>query len=404
MLLTLAWKNLWRNKTRTAITMAAVFFAVLLSVFASSLKTGIFDNLIKNVVSFYTGYIQVHQSGYWDEQVLDNGMAFNETVRTKILEVPGISGVSPRLETFGLIATGENTRGCMVVGVDPEQEHVVTALRNKLKAGQYLSSDDREVLLAQGLSERLRAGTGDTVFLIGQGYHGSTAAGRFRVKGILKFGSPQLNNQVIYLSYPAARELYSAENLATSAVISLQQPSAMQQTAENLQKKLGPDYEVMRWDELMPDVKQHIETDTNNMQYVQGILYMLVSFGIFGTLLMMMVERRYELGMLVAIGMKKWKLCLLMVIESVLTVLGGCLFGLLLSIPVVFYFNRYPMRIGGEFGAVYERFGFEAIFPTSMHPEIFINQGITVLLIGLALSAYPVIQVLRIDPTKAMKR
>lgn len=403
-LISLAWKNLWRNKSRTAITMAAVFFAVILSVFTSSLKDGIFDNLVKNVVSFYTGYIQVHKNGYWDEQVLDNSMDFNENVNFQLLNIENVSGAAPRLETFGLIATDKNTKGCMVVGIDPEKEHLVTSLKDKIIKGSYLETDDKEVLLSAGLADRIKAEINDTVYLIGQGYHGATAAGRFIVKGMVKFGSPELNNQIMYLSLPAAAELFSAEGLATSAVISMKNPKLLQKTVNAIEQKLGNGYEAMSWEVMLPDVKQHIESDSKSMKYIQGILYMLVSFGIFGTLLMMMVERKYELGMLVAIGMKKSKLSLIIIIESILTVLGGCLLGLMTSIPIIYYFNKKPLVMGGEIAAIYEKFGFEAVFPTSTSPYNFYYQGITVVIIGLLLSLYPVYKIFTIDPATSMKR
>lgn len=403
-LISLAWKNLWRNKSRTAITMAAVFFAVILSVFTSSLKDGIFDNLVKNVVSFYTGYIQVHKNGYWDEQVLDNSMDFNENVNFQLLNIENVSGAAPRLETFGLIATDKNTKGCMVVGIDPEKEHLVTSLKDKIIKGSYLETDDKEVLLSAGLADRIKAEINDTVYLIGQGYHGATAAGRFIVKGMVKFGSPELNNQIMYLSLSAAAELFSAEGLATSAVISMKNPKLLQKTVNAIEQKLGNGYEAMSWEVMLPDVKQHIESDSKSMKYIQGILYMLVSFGIFGTLLMMMVERKYELGMLVAIGMKKSKLSLIIIIESILTVLGGCLLGLMTSIPIIYYFNKKPLVMGGEIAAIYERFGFEAVFPTSTSPYNFYYQGITVVIIGLLLSLYPVYKIFTIDPATSMKR
>lgn len=403
-LLSLAWKNLWRNKTRTAITMAAVYFAVILSVFTSSLKDGIFDNMIKNMVSFYTGYVQVHKKGYWDEQVLENAMTFGDSLKNTMLNNKNVSGAAPRLESFALIATDSSTKGCMVTGIDPTAENEVTALKNKLLAGSYLVEDDTEALLSEGLAGRIKAKLHDTIYIIGQGYHGATAVGKFTVKGIVRFGSPQLNDMIMYLSLSAAAELYSAQNLATSAVISMKDPGEMLQTVQNLKEKLGPEYEVMSWEEMLPDIKQHIEADSNNMIYVQGILYMLVSFGIFGTLLMMMVERKYEFGMLVAIGMKKSRLCLLMIIESLLTVSGGCALGLLTSIPIVYYFHQKPLRIGGEVATIYERFGFEAIFPTSMSPENFIFQGVTVLIIGFILSLYPVYKIIKINPATSMKR
>lgn len=400
----LAWKNLWRNKTRTLITISAIMFALILAVLASSLKEGIFANLVKNMVSFYSGYVQVHQKGYWKEQILDNSFENKYSLQQAILTNNNISAVAPRIESFALASSAEVTKGCMVVGTNPEEENKVTFLNRKLIRGSYFNLNDKAVLLASGLAEQLKVSINDTIVLIGQGYHGSTAAGKFPIKGILQFGSPDLNDRILFLPLPAAQEFYAADGMITSMIIQLKDADAMLQTQEALQQTLSKNYEVMNWGELMPDIKQHIETDTNNMKYVQGILYVLISFGIFGTLLMMMVERKREMGMMVAIGMKKTFLMLVLMIESVLTVLTGCLLGLMISIPVVYYFKKNPIRIGGETAKAYERFGFEAIFPTSVETGIFIDQGIVVLVIGLLLSLYPVYKIIRLNAINALKR
>jgi putative ABC transport system permease protein len=403
-LIKMAWRSLWRNRSRTLITIAAIFFAVILSVIASSLKEGIFQNLVKNVVSFYTGYIQVHKKGYQDEQILDNSFPADEKTETKILLHPNIKNFTPRLESFALASSEDFTKGCMVVGIDPAKEDKITSLKNKLINGNYLQNDDKGVLLAQGLSERLKLKIHDTIILIGQGYHGSTAAGKYHVKGILHFGSPQLNDKILFMSLPTAQDFFNARGMLTSYILSIKDETGIDLTANAIHASVGKDYEVMTWGELMPDIKQHIETDSNNMKVVQGILYLLICFGIFSTLLMMMVERKFEMGMLVAIGMKKSKLGILLIAESVITVLTGCVAGIIASIPLVFYLNKNPIRTGGETAKAYERFGFEAVFPTSMDASIFIYQGIAVLIIGLILSLYPLYKVARLNPVKAMKK
>ena len=403
-LIKLAWRNLWRNRGRTSITIAAIFFAVILSVTASSLKTGIFDNLVKNVVSFYTGYIQVHKKGYQDEQILDNSFIASSSTEQKILSQKNIEGIAPRLESFALASSGNITKGCMIVGIVPLKEDKITFLQNKLIDGNYLSENDHAVLLGKGFAERLKLHVHDTIVLIGQGYHGSTAAGKYPVKGILRFGSPQLNDKILFLPLSAAQDFFDAGGLITSYILSIRDEKSIDLTTANIQSKIGSDYEVMSWGELMPDIRQHIRTDSNNMKVVQGVLYLLVCFGIFSTLLMLMVERRFEMGMLVAIGMKKGKLMILLFIESILTVLAGCVGGMIVSIPLVFYLNKNPIRIGGETAKAYERFGFEAVFPTSTDASIFIYQGIVVLIIGILLSSYPLYKVIRLNPVTAMKK
>lgn len=400
----LAWKNMWRNKHRTLITTASIFFAVLLSVLTSSLKTGIFDNLIKNMVGLYAGYIQVHQHGYWDERILDNTMLQNSRLDKAIAAQENIAAFSPRLESFALASTGESTKGVMVVGIDPVAENQLTGLSKRLVSGRYLQANHRGIGIAQGLASRLKLNLGDTIFLIGQGYHGSIAAGKYPVIGIFTFGSPELNDKVLYMPMAFAQELYAIEKGVTSYAITLRDPDQIDATAAALTAQLGNQYEVMTWGQMMPDIKQHIEADTQNMQVVHWILYFLIGFGILGTLLMMMVERSFEMGMLLAIGMKKSLLMMVLMIESIATISLGCILGLLASFPIVYYLNVHPIRFGGSSANAFERFGFEAIFPTSTHYSHFVNQGIIVFGLGLLMSFYMIYKVIRLDPVQAMKK
>lgn len=403
-LLKLAWKNLWRNRSRTLITTSAVAFATVVSVLAKSLQEGVFNNLVKNIVSSYTGHLQVHLQGYNDEQVLDNSMKFNAQLKQQMGMVSGVSAVAARLESFSLVSSGDKTKGCMVIGIVPGSEEQITSLDKKLKKGKYLATGSAEVLIGEGLSDRLACALGDTIILIGQGYHGSTAAGKFRVGGILELGSPQLNDRLLVMTLSKAQELFSADSMVTSYIVAMKEDADLNGVANEVHHLAGSAYEVLTWEQIMPDVKQHIETDTQNMNVIQWILYVLVSFGIFSTLLIMMVERRYETGMLVAIGMSKIRLQFLVMLESLLTVLMGAVVGMLISLPVVGYLSRHPIRITGETAEAYKRFGFEPIFPTSTDPMIFLGQGFLVFIIGLILSLYPVYVVAKLNPVQAMRK
>ena len=265
-------------------------------------------------------------------------------------------------------------------------------------------ANDNGVLVSEGLAKRIQLSLNDTIVLIGQGYHGSTAAGKYRIMGIVKFGSPDLNDKFLFMPLVLAQDFYGAYDQLTSYVISLNENSSLKTTAASLRMKIGNEYEVMTWEEMMPEVVQHIRTDTASSKIIQTILYLLICFGIFGTLLMMMAERRFEMGMLVAIGMKKHKLTFLLLLESVFTVITGCLLGILVSMPVVIYLNRHPLRMSGELSKIYERFGFEAIFPASTEAVHFVTQGMIVLVIGLLLSLYPAMKVIRLKPVNAMRR
>ena len=403
-LIKLAWKNMWRNTQRTAITMAAIFFAVVLSILTSSLTTGVFDNLVNNMVGMYTGYIQIHKNGYWEEQNLDNSFELDKLIEQSVLNNNQVNALSPRLETFSLVSGGSNTKGCLLVGIDPEKENKITNIKSKIIKGEYINANDNAVVVAEGLLKRLKLRVKDTLVLIGQGYHGATAAREYLIKGVIHLGSPELNDKLLIMPISSAQELYGMDKNITSYVVLIKDPNSVSKISSSIKYNIGSQYEVMTWEEILPDIKQHIDADTKNMKIIQWVLYLLICFGIFGTLLMMMAERYFEMGMLIAIGMKKSKLVVVLLIESLFTVLGGCLLGIIVSIPMVLHLHKYPLKMSGESAAVYERFGFEAIFPTSTNWSHFTNQGIIVFIIGLTLSTYTVIKIIRLNPVKALRR
>ncbi|HNL37626.1 MAG TPA: ABC transporter permease, partial [Saprospiraceae bacterium] len=271
MLFSLAWRNLWRNRTRTLITMGSVFCAVVLAVFTSALMQGIFDNLVRNVVGFYSGYVQVHRAGYWQEKNLENTLAATDSFQNRLLSLPGVEAVAPRLETFALASSGEKSRGAMVVGILPEAENRVTGLPSRVKAGRCPTRDESAALIPKGLAEKLGLGVGDTLLLLGQGYYGSQAAGKFPVAGLLEFGSPELNERLVLLPLPAAQTLFDAPELATSLVILPKDPHALAPIAASLHAATGTDCEVMTWEEMLPEITEHIRTDTAATAFISGI-------------------------------------------------------------------------------------------------------------------------------------
>ncbi len=399
----LAWRNLWRNRNRTLITSASVMFAVLLSVLIQSLQTGVFDHLIDNVVRYYSSYIQLHTAGYTEEKTLDRVMSDPEHLMKLAESQANVSRASARIETFVLASSGENTRGCMLTGIEPEKEKEIIALHQKISGGRYLKSADRGLLVGDELAKRLGLKLNDTLVLLGQGFQGSTAAGKYPIQGILHFGSPELNQRLLFMPIRLCREFLDMSHQATTIVIALNKTKELKETQAALATACGSKIEVINWEEMMPDIVEHMKSDKGTGKIVSLILYLLVSFGIFSTLLMMMAERQFELGMLLAIGMKKSRLGFLLIIESVFISLSGTLAGCALSIPLVWYLKINPIRFSGEFAEIYKRYGFEPVIPTSTDPSIFIFQSLTILGISLLLSTYSLYKIMRMDPVKAMK-
>ncbi len=405
MYLKLAWRNIWRNKRRTLITVASIFFAVILAIATRSAQTGTYERMIENIVSFYTGYIQIHKTGYWNDQTLDNSFIPDKELEKIIASDKNIKQAVPRLESFALASSGENTKGTMVVGIDPEKEKSVTKVNEKIIEGEYFISNNEDgILVAEGLAKNLALKVGDTLVLLGQGYHGVTAAGQFPVKGILRFGSPELNTGLVYLPIEKAQWMYSAESMITSMVLMINNPKSVDKISDQLKNKIDENsYEVMHWKELLPELVQMIEADSAGGVIMIFILYMVIGFGIFGTLLMMVNERRHEFGILVAVGMKNLQLSFIVLLETIIISFMGVLAGMVGAVPVVAYFYNNPIRFSGEFQKMSEQFGMEAIMPFSIDPANFTNQAWAVLIMALILALYPFYSILRLKAMESIR-
>ncbi len=378
-------------------------FAVLLATFLNSLKEGILVRMQENVVSFYTGAIQVHRFGYWDDQTIENTFELSDELTSSIESNTKVTNMIPRLESFGLTASEQNSRGSLIVGINPDKERMVTKIDQKVVEGSYLREHDQAAMITSGLAEYLKLTIGDTIIIIGQGYHGVSAAGKYPIQGILDFASPQLNKSLVYLPLKQAQLLFGAEGRLSALVLEIDKITDAEEITSNLSSTIQDDFEVMSWKTLLPELNQIIEGERAENVIFLLVLYMLISFGIFGTILMMTMERKFEFGVLVAIGMKKVKLSSVVVFENILVSLLGAFVGTLISVPIIGYFNRFPIKVSGDLKEAYEQYGFEPVFYFSVEPAIFYSQTFIVLLIALVLSIYPVIKIGWLDPVNAMR-
>lgn len=404
MYLRLAWRNIWRNKRRTIITMSSIAFAVFFASVMQSMQLGSYDRMIDNVVRFHTGYIQIHDSGYWENKTLDNTFQLDMDLIRKVEEVSYITEAVPRLESFALASYGTQTRGVLIIGTNPESEDALTGLKAKVTQGDYFSINDKSVIVSEGLAKYLKLGVSDTIVLISQGYHGVNAAGKYNVKGIVKFPAPDLNSQLVYMPLPEAQWFYGAENLLTTLSMVVHDPDEVNPAMKEIMQHIDiTEYEVMDWEEMLPELVQAIEVDYISGQVMISILYVIIGFGIFGTFLMMTNERKYEFGILLAIGMRRFRLQRIIIMEMLLIAVVGTLSGVILSLPITTYFHFNPIELGGEYAEVMEQFGVEAILPFSIEPFIFTRQAIVIFIITVILATYPLWIIRRLQIVNAMR-
>jgi len=403
--LTIAWRNIWRNKKRTLITITSVSFAVVMAVFTRSFQEGSYAKMIENAVGQFSGYVQVHQKDYWNDKTLDNGIVLNDSLINTILSVPDVEGVNLRLESFSLASYGKNTKGSMIMGIEPEVEDKMIGLRSKMIKGSYFSKEDKAILIGSKLASYLGITVGDTIVLLGQGHWGQSAIGAYPVKGIVKIPSPEIDKQIIFMPLALAQEFFSFENGVSSIVVKFQDATKTKKITKLINKKLmNSDFSAIGWREMMPEMVQIIQSDRAGGIFMIAVLYMIIAFGVFGTVLMMTEERKKEFAVMVSIGTQRAKLMMISIYETLLINSLAIVLGVIITIPIIIYYSHHPIRMTGESAKSIEKLGIEPVMPTLMDASIFLHQIEVILIIVAVASIYPLISIARFNLIKSLRR
>ena len=464
----MAWRNLWRNKRRTLITVASVFFAVFFALIMRSLQLGTYDHMFRNVIESYTGYLQVQHEDFWDNRMIDNLFPYTRDLERDILTDKNATVVVPRFESFALASTGNLTKGVLVMGIDPEKESFLSDVEGKLvryrlsdensenlkktdlpahikdnidlfkgnayssktslmidlgindkdsesvmpifdryasfKSG-YIKQGEPEALIGYKLATYLKISVGDTIVLIGQGYHGTTAAGKLRIEGIVKMPTPDLDNKIIYMPFDICQEFYNAPGMLTSLAVTIKntEDKEINRMISTLSPKLEPPLRVLGWRTMNELMINQMDADSKSGMIMIGILYLVIAFGIFGTVLMMTAERRREFGVLVAVGMQKTKLAAVVSLEMFYIGLMGIASGIIIALPAIFYGYYHPIKFTGEMAKMYEDYGMEPVMPFMPVDWYFIWQSVVVAIIVLIAIIYPVRKIKKMEVVNSLK-
>ena len=406
MIFKIAWRNIYRNKKRSLITITSVFAALLLIILMRALQFGFYDKLIETVVESYAGYVEIHADGFWDNQSLDNSMQVDQQLLDDIQSVEGVENIVQRLQTFSLISVGEKTKGGVINGINLSDEQKITDWNKKMVSGSF-DLGDNEIIIAKGIAEFFGISENDTLILYGQGYRGMMAAGKYPVKGVIDLKNPDLNKIGLFMTMESVRNYVSSDEISTHIIIGKEKYYDEGKIVEDLGLILSDNYEVMTWKETLPEIEQTITADSAGGLIMAFILYVIVVFGMFGTVLMMTEERKYEFGVLISIGMSRIRLFGIILVETIILSMVGVVLAVMVTYPISIYYNINPIDMAilmGD-GAVQmiEEMGFSPMIPMSISWDIPLSHSLVIFIFSLLISIYPAIKISKLNPVKSMK-
>ncbi|MBN2798154.1 MAG: ABC transporter permease [Deltaproteobacteria bacterium] len=344
----MAWRNVWRNYRRSSVTIVAMTLALVVELLYSGLITGMFLDMEDDITEMDSGDIQIMAPDYLDRPSLYATVPAADAL-VKRLEDAGFAA-TPRLMAGGLAASGEQSAGVGLFGLDPVRDPTVLRLNTALAEGQWLDdADPRGVVVGRGLARTLSLKLGSEVVVLSQSSDGATANELFTVRGILMSVASGMDRSAILMPEATFRELMVLP--AGAHKIILQRPEALELNAAADQvRALVPDQQVMTWAELNPMLAQMLEGVQAAMVVVYLIVYFAVAILILNAMLMAVFERIREFGVLKAIGYTPLQVLSMMMLEGLFQATVALVAGLILSAGPMWYLQAHGLNVGSLAG------------------------------------------------------
>jgi len=428
MIPSLSWKNIWRNKVRSLVVIAAMTFGIFGGLFTWAIYKGMTDRRVKEALTKEVAHIQIHDPKFIENPEIGLTLPEPEGIVSFAEGLPGVKSAAGRIKIVAMINSSAASSGVTIYGIDPDKEKKISelytsvydslTLANKLKitdpalVGTYLkdstgswfgSSQRNPIVIGESLARKLKLKINSKVVLTFQSADGNLTGGSYRVCGIYRTDNNVFEETNVYVRKPdlAALAALSPET-AHEVAIFLNDPKMMQATLKTIAARY-PGLDVISWKTLLPDVAMLNDLLEVSMIIIMVIILAALGFGIVNTMLMVVLERVKELGMLMAIGMNKLRVFKLIILESVLLCLTGAAAGMAIGAIVIQVFSKQGIDLTTFAQKGMEAWGFNAVMYPTLPWVYYLMVAALVMITGVAASAYPAWKALKLNPADALR-
>jgi|APLak6261678615_1056124.scaffolds.fasta_scaffold01285_3 ABC-type lipoprotein release transport system permease subunit len=403
--LALGWRNIWRNRRRTVISMSAIGIGLFLVIFYSGLVAGMLGSAKNQLDDAGIGHVEVTAQGFRVRHDVGLWLKDTSTWKGQVSLPPGAE-FGERVLARGLATSARGNEPVQVLGVNWVDEPNLSAHLRHLVAGALPGdADARGVVIGEQLAERLGLKLGMKVRLMVQRTDAEMGADLFRVRAIFHSVAPAIGQRQIYVSEGAARELIGLEGGAHQLVIQLADPAQADALAASLRSALGPGAEVMTWGELLPVLKR-MEALMDNVVFAMAFfVYFLVGLGVLNTMLMSVLERTREFGVLMSLGTRSSRIVQVVLAEAFWIATISVLVGGALGAYANWHFSQAGLQLGGS-GESYQLEGatISTLIKTRFLLSDLLKATSFVFVMALIVGLYPASRITRLQPAEALRR
>lgn len=402
MLISLAWKNIWRNKKRSLIIVIAIAFGLWGGLVAGAIMMGWGESMVDTAIDRDLAHIQIHNPGFLRDREVTNFIPNGFVIMDSVRSIPGVKAVSGRTLVEGMAASPTSTFGVTIMGIDPDQAKQVTDIYKLLVEGDYFAGKGKNpIVIGQKLADRLSLKLRSKIILSFQGLDSSLTYAAFRVNGIYKSGSSLFDESHVFVKQADLFRLLNTQPIVHEIAVRAESAKLMAPVLAAIQDRF-PDLGIKTWKELAPEIAVTADAMISFTYLFVAIILMALIFGITNTMLMAVMERIRELGMLIAIGMKRIKVFVMILLETIMLSFTGGICGMIIGGASIAWLSHTGIDFSA-FSSSLESFGIGTMLYPFLPLDMYIALVAMIIVAASAASTVPAWKAVHLVPSQAIR-
>lgn len=400
--LSLSWKNVWRNKARSLVVIFAVILGTGAGVFMSAFMYGMSMQMVQNELVNFTSHLQIHTQDYKDEVLPAYYISNTDSLIEQILNLPYVESVTSRTVISGLASTSSSSFGVAIRGIDIESEKQVTELHSYIKEGDFLESQrTNSIVIGEKLAQRLNLEIRSKLVLNFQDVDNNLTAAAFRVTGIYKSVNSRFDESNVFVKKDHLNALINADGISHEIAFLVDNFKMADVYRDSLELDAG--LVVESWGDISPSLR-YTDSMVGTMLYIVMVIILIaLTFGIINTMLMAVLERQQELGMLMAVGVNKSKTFSMILAETFMLAIVGAPIGIFLAWLGILGLSDIGINVSA-WADGFEAYGIGTIIYPELQPDYYLNVGILIFITTLVAALYPSYKALKLNPVEAIRK
>jgi len=403
MILALSWKNIWRNKLRSFVVITALTLGVFAGVFMTAFTNGMVEDQIKSIISTEISHIQIHRPDF--KENYDFSLILNnaDSIIQIIKGTPHVAVASKRIVVSSLAASSESNTGVKIIGIVPDDEKKVTNISKKIVEGKYFETEVRNaVVIGKKLAGKLKVSLNNKIIISLQDIHMDIISAAFRIVGIYETDNAMFDEANIFVNYKDIIRLTGIDDKEAHEIAIRLDKNENTETLKKTLKKMFPKLEVQGWTELSPEAGYLVSAMSQYMAVFILIILFALCFGIINTMLMVVLERIKEIGMLMAIGMSKARIFFMILLETVYLSFTGGFIGIIIAYIICKHLETVGLNLY-FWKEVYASIGYSSLVYPLINLHMIIFTTLMVIHTGIISAVYPAYKALKYCPAEATR-